>query len=1111
MADSKKKHVVVRSQHAPLADFDEQWWPVTLLLLISAGCLAGYVWLSSDFNSPKLLSNGWLHLGLIAILVIALVAGVAILKGSAQRRLQLGIFLSLALHVALLFFGQRVYMSVAVRPLTSEEAVIDDENDVVVSIPDYLPKNDQSQTSDPLTRPAETEIRNEPKTEVTPQLPAPVETKKESVQEPEPTRDPQQAPLELAKVELTAPRRNEILSGADLSRKDLPDQLPTDVVPDRQINRASQPELAMNAPTVEADRQTPSDSPTRRPKSAETPLQDRPKPDLAPFAPMQRPQEEQTASVDVRAQLNRPMSEAALPQMNAPAAAGAAPRTAAEAPSAPQPTAFATTDMRQTSTAAPTGSPSQAAAPQVTFTPNAATSTELQRAETTDASPSAVASLTPRQPSRIAAGSAGAGVESVPLAAPSTSAATNTTNPGGATLDATATGVRRGNQGTPQLTTGDGPSLPAPIGAGSGATVGGTTVGPRSDLAQGDGGAGVAAAATVVGRPGRGRAAGPASAPLASVPSASIAGVPGTTNVAGNASTGSASALQPSASAAGVARGSANSAGGIVGPAQPQSGSAVAGVSGSNGAASGTMSGNSGGATAAIARAGEGDTAGSAAAVGRSNVAKLSPGNASVALPGLGTVAVPTTSPAADSTNRGEGENTPAVAAGAVGIRREATGLPVMISAPEGPGGLTARVSPDVGLPSRRARPESEVAHLEMNRLIPERIGGKISGGGQVRDTAVVGLKQRDPTGRGEVARAMGGSEATEQAVERGLDFLARHQSPDGSWELHNFGQGRREYAAAGLASMEANTAGTGLALLAFLGAGYTHSDGKYAPVVEKGLGYLLKHQKADGDLFVPPRRGASEANTWFYSHGIASIALCEALGMSRDDELLKDPAQKAIDFIVASQNPELGGWRYLPRIGSDTSVSGWQLMALKSAERVGLTVPPQCYQLVTKWLDFAQGVNGDPTRYAYMPQSDQEHQRVVSRVMTAEALLMRQYLGWNRNHPNLTGGADFLITQLPTIGDTSDPQRDSYYWYYATQVMFHMKGEHWQRWNEKLRPILVDTQVPDGPLGGSWDPGGDIPDRWAAPGGRVYVTAMHLLMLEVYYRYLPLYQNLEE
>ncbi len=151
MVDPKKQYVV-HTTPAPLADFDEQWWPVTLLLLISSGCLAGYVWLTSDFHSPKLLSNGWFHLGLIGIVVIALVAGVAILKGSAQRRLQLGIFLSLALHVGLLFFGQRVYMSIAMRQPTPDEAVIDDENDVVVSIPDYLPQNDQSRAVDPLTR-----------------------------------------------------------------------------------------------------------------------------------------------------------------------------------------------------------------------------------------------------------------------------------------------------------------------------------------------------------------------------------------------------------------------------------------------------------------------------------------------------------------------------------------------------------------------------------------------------------------------------------------------------------------------------------------------------------------------------------------------------------------------------------------------------------------------------------------------------------------------------------------------------------------------------------------------------------------------------------------------
>jgi hypothetical protein len=105
--------------------------------------------------------------------------------------------------------------------------------------------------------------------------------------------------------------------------------------------------------------------------------------------------------------------------------------------------------------------------------------------------------------------------------------------------------------------------------------------------------------------------------------------------------------------------------------------------------------------------------------------------------------------------------------------------------------------------------------------------------------------------------------------------------------------------------------------------------------------------------------------------------------------------------------------------------------------------------------------------------------------------------------------GADYLKQNLPTIGTRQAPQRDAYYWYYATQVMFQMQGDHWQAWNNHLRPLLVDSQVQQGPLAGSWDPKGAVADRWGVEGGRLYVTAMHLLMLEVYYRHLPLYQTL--
>jgi hypothetical protein len=185
-------------------------------------------------------------------------------------------------------------------------------------------------------------------------------------------------------------------------------------------------------------------------------------------------------------------------------------------------------------------------------------------------------------------------------------------------------------------------------------------------------------------------------------------------------------------------------------------------------------------------------------------------------------------------------------------------------------------------------------------------------------------------------------------------------------------------------------------------------------------------------------------------------------------------------------------------------------MMALKSGELAGLEVPTECYQGVTTWLNTAQG-GGDGSQYAYRPAAQQAHQREPSKAMTAEGLLMRLYLGWGRRQPQVAAGADYLRENLPQFGTRRQPLRDTYYWYYATQVMYQMQGEHWQAWNDSLRPLLTSTQEQTGPLAGSWDPKGEIPDRWGREGGRLYVTAMHLLMLEVYYRHLPLYQTLTD
>jgi len=441
------------------------------------------------------------------------------------------------------------------------------------------------------------------------------------------------------------------------------------------------------------------------------------------------------------------------------------------------------------------------------------------------------------------------------------------------------------------------------------------------------------------------------------------------------------------------------------------------------------------------------------------------------------------------------------------GPSRQEGGLPVQIIAMAGPGGLGYDPSPEVGLPSRRARPESEIIHTVSRRFVIERSGGELAIDGHVQEEPAKAFRQRDVGRRAQVAQARGGSEGTEKAVEMGLDFFARHQFPDGHWSLHELPPGVT-YDDPALGQMKSDPAATGLALLTYLGAGYTHLDDKHRAIVNRGVDWLVSNQQENGDLF--SKQGVTKY-AWFYSHGICTIALCEAYGMTRDPEL-REPARKAIDFILKSQHSERGGWRYRPNAESDTSVTGWQLMALKSARMAGLDVPAEAFEKIDGWLDLAENPSGDG-RYVYNPYAantpEQRDGRKPNLAMTAEAMLMRMYLDYESDDPGLTAGADHLKENLPSVGTAAKPARDVYYWYYATQAMFQMQGDYWPAWNDRLRPLAETSQSTSGPTAGSWHPSKPVPDRWGHAGGRFYVTAMHLLMLEVYYRHLPLFQEL--
>jgi hypothetical protein len=373
---------------------------------------------------------------------------------------------------------------------------------------------------------------------------------------------------------------------------------------------------------------------------------------------------------------------------------------------------------------------------------------------------------------------------------------------------------------------------------------------------------------------------------------------------------------------------------------------------------------------------------------------------------------------------------------------------------------------------------------------------------GRVRDVAEA-FARRASGNRVRMPTDAAGDKAATRArviVDRGLDFLARSQQADGRWTLDRFAGADP----ADAPKLRSDTAATGLALLSFLGAGHDHFDGPHKDTVRRGLQFLLSVQKPDGDLYLPADE-LSNSCSWLYSHGIAAIALCEAVGMT-GDPLVKPAAEKACGFIASSQHPTRGGWRYTPRSDADLSVSGWMLVAVRSGQLAGVKTDPRTLEGVRTLLD-ASASASDPTRYAYNPRNPQQRpSQLSSTCMTAVGTLMRLHTGGKASDPQVVAGGRALAAVPPEYGSGDRKVRDSYLWYYASQVLVHTGGPEWDAWYARLVDTLAAAQETAGPKAGSWNPLGSTPDRWGLYGGRIYVTALHLLALEVPDRHLPTY-----
>lgn len=355
-----------------------------------------------------------------------------------------------------------------------------------------------------------------------------------------------------------------------------------------------------------------------------------------------------------------------------------------------------------------------------------------------------------------------------------------------------------------------------------------------------------------------------------------------------------------------------------------------------------------------------------------------------------------------------------------------------------------------------------------------------------------------------------GGSEASETAVADALEWLARHQADDGSWSDRCIGTGSEAKC-----EKDAPCSGpggpyemalSGLALLAFQAGGhYDFNGNRYSENVRRALDWMIARQRSDGGLL-----GSKQDRTrrrqfypqFMYEHGIATFALADACAVSHalgrpKDERYTEALRKALKFIEEMQHDD-GGWRYTERREqpSDTSVTGWPMLALKSAREAGIRLDARQIEKVRAF--FEARATGERGRTGYLNRG------VHTEATTGVGMLARQFLLEEPDTPYVREAADFLAQYAEqTWPDRrADAGRSDYYlWYNCTLAMFQAGGEAWKRWNDVVRDTIVNLQRHEGCERGSWDPDG----RWGPQGGRIYSTALAALTLEVYYRYASL------
>ncbi|MFI5402987.1 MAG: prenyltransferase/squalene oxidase repeat-containing protein [Planctomycetota bacterium] len=312
------------------------------------------------------------------------------------------------------------------------------------------------------------------------------------------------------------------------------------------------------------------------------------------------------------------------------------------------------------------------------------------------------------------------------------------------------------------------------------------------------------------------------------------------------------------------------------------------------------------------------------------------------------------------------------------------------------------------------------------------------------------------------------------EAVERALRWLAAHQDDTGGWDSAGFMKhDRADDRCDGKGAATFDVGVTGLATLAFLGAGYNDrgsaAENPHAKNVRNALRFLMSAQGEDGN-FMP-----AEAPRSLLGNAIATLALAEAFAKTRNPRY-KRPAEQGVAFLLKQQTAG-AAW-------GEPALTAWCVSALASARGAGIDVPERALADALAWVESAT----DKGTGRVGPEAKTE-------AATAAGLLTRMLCGQGPLAVETIPKGAKLCAAKPPAWNAEEGTIDMDYWLWGTLALFQVGPDPWRDWSAALKTAILDRQQAAGSRAGSWDPVG-------VEGGRIHATALMALNLEVYYRY---------